>query len=144
MKVQWKPIINYEDRYEVCSEGKIISLKRGIFLKPKTDKKGYLHVSLKGSNKKETFSVHRLVAVHFIENEENKRQVNHINLNKRDNSVENLEWVTPQENVKHALSNSNYNKKRTQVEAVCHLKEKAIGKDNLCRSCYMKKYLATR
>lgn len=72
-------------------------------LKPAKDKKGYLRVGLMINNKLCTKKVHRLVAITFIPNLENKPQVNHIDGNKSNNNVSNLEWVTQSENKKHAF-----------------------------------------
>ena len=71
-------------------------------LKPNLNRKGYKQVFLgKGDNKHATIRVHRLVALAFIPNPENKPQVNHIDCNKLNNNVDNLEWVTNSENHKH-------------------------------------------
>ena len=75
-------------------------------LNPCPDRKGYLKVYLgKGSNKHLSISVHKLVALAFIPNPENKPQVNHIDGDKTNNNVDNLEWVTNQENHKHKCDN---------------------------------------
>lgn len=71
-------------------------------LKPTPNPKGYLKVSLGiGGNKHKSLSVHRLVALAFIPNPDNKPQINHIDADKTNNNVENLEWVTGQENHRH-------------------------------------------
>lgn len=70
---------------------------------------GYLKYELKYKETKKVFLIHRLVALSFIPNPENKRCVNHINGIKTDNRVENLEWVTYKENSRHAIING-YNK----------------------------------
>lgn len=71
-------------------------------LKQSIDKDGYKIVHINKKN----YRVHRLIAKTFIVNQQNKQQVNHINCNKQDNRVENLEWVTPSENIKHAYDNN--------------------------------------
>lgn len=64
---------------------------------------GYYLVTLVHEGKRRNAFVHRMVAVFFIDNPENKPQVNHIDGNKQNNSINNLEWVTPQENARHAV-----------------------------------------
>lgn len=98
----WKKIDNYEN-YQISSFGNVKSLNYNNTKTPKILKKvkmkiGYNNVTI---NKK-LFYIHRLVALHFIDNPENKREVNHINGIKHDNRIENLEWCTPSENIKHA------------------------------------------
>lgn len=97
---KWKSVVGFEGKYEVSEVGRMRSL---IGAKPKimgqTNGLGYQMVSL---NKRPT-GVHRLVAQAFIPNLENKPFVNHINGDRRDNVVSNLEWVTPQENITHAV-----------------------------------------
>ena len=110
----WKKIKDYEG-YEISSLGNVKSLSKKIkcrngyritkekFLKLKKLNTGYLSVQLK--NKGKMFLVHRLVALHFIDNIESKPQVNHVNGIKHDNRVENLEWATRSENQIHAYKN---------------------------------------
>ena len=99
----WKPISGYDGLYEVSNIGNVRSIKKGIILKPATNKFGYQIVGLSKNGKRKEGKVHRLVAKAFIDNPDNKKQVNHKDGNKKNNSVDNLEWVTNQENVIHAF-----------------------------------------
>ena len=90
-------IKDYED-YLIYNDGLVFSKKTNIFLKPHYDKDGYEMVCLYKNNKKKTFTIHRLVALHYISNPQNKLQVDHINRIKTDNRVENLRWATNSEN----------------------------------------------
>lgn len=97
---QWRSIPGYEGIYQVSSEGRVKNAY-GHVLKPETAKNGYKRVTLFDKKK---FQVHRLVALAFIPNPDNKEVVNHRNGVKADNRVENLEWVTWSENAKHAYA----------------------------------------
>ena len=102
--MEFKPIKGYEGIYEACSEWKRRKLKLQTQKRQrggKRDKK----VKLWKDGEMKTHLVSRLVATAFIPNPENKEEVNHKNGNPLDNSVENLEWVTRSENVRHAFKN---------------------------------------
>lgn len=96
----WMPVIGYEKRIMVSNFGRVKGLKKKIIIKQRFDKRGYPIVS----NVKPC-TVHRLVALSFIPNPENKRTVNHIDCNKKNNHLSNLEWSTDKENKKHAIEN---------------------------------------
>lgn len=109
MQEIWIPVEGYEDRYEVSNTGKVRSLNYHMTgktkeLKPITEGKGYLMVGLCRDGKMKWGKIHRLVATAFIPNPENKREVNHKDGNKKNNHVDNLEWATASENMKHAFS----------------------------------------
>ena len=97
---EWRDIKGYEGKYQVSNLGRVKS--RHKILKP-NNVKGYLYVYPSKNSKKEALKVHRLVAEAFIDNPENKPEVNHIDGNKENNRVENLEWCTKSENMQHAI-----------------------------------------
>ena len=86
------------DNYEVSNLGKVRNMKSGRVLKPKPHKDGYLRHGLYKNNKQKTLLLHRIVATAFIDNPEAKPQVNHIDENKTNNDLSNLEWCTAKEN----------------------------------------------
>ena len=111
-KEYWKPVVGYENLYEVSNLGRIrsfdrwvkskngsIRICRGRILKPYTNKDGYLCVVLSKNNKQKTFRVNRLVAQAFLDNPNNLPQVNHKDENKQNNNVENLEFCDCKYNI---------------------------------------------
>ena len=96
----WKDVVGYEGLYEVSNFGNVRSIAHGRIktLKPQKRQHGYLSVFLygKGGNERNfrQCSVHRIVAEAFIPNRENLPEVNHIDENKQNNRVDNLEWVS--------------------------------------------------
>jgi hypothetical protein len=97
-----KQITDYPN-YSVTEDGRVINNKTNRELKPILGRNGYYQVSLCNSGKIKNVSIHRLVASAFLNNDENKREVNHINGIKTDNRVQNLEWNTSSENRQHAF-----------------------------------------
>jgi HNH endonuclease/NUMOD4 motif len=101
-----KQVKGYEGRYSVSKDGSVYSEISKKFLKPQVDHNGYLYVNLYDSfGKMKSIKVHRLVASAYIENTNNKPQVNHKDGNKKNNNVDNLEWATKSENQVHAWDN---------------------------------------
>ena len=100
-----KKIKNWE-LYTIDEFGKVKNTKTNKYLKGAINSKGYLRVELHLNKKIKKFFVHRLVAEYFVENPLNKEQVNHIDGNKLNNNMNNLEWVTNQENRNHAIKNN--------------------------------------
>lgn len=115
MEEIWKDIQSYVGLYQVSSFGRVKSLPKtwvagynvlhshgGKILKDFKCANGYARVGLCKNDKVKRYSVHRLVAVNFLSNPLNKETVNHKNGVKHDNTVDNLEWATQKENIKHA------------------------------------------
>lgn len=94
--------IKRNPNYMIDELGNVYSKRFNKILTPKHNHDGYLRISLWKDNKNEFIGIHRLVAETFIENPFNKPFVNHIDGNKQNNNVENLEWVTQKENIQHA------------------------------------------
>ena len=109
-------IKGYEGLYAITKDGRVWSypkdcknhFTKGRYLKIKSKSNGYHRVVLAKDRKYTNKYIHRLVAQAFITNLENKPEINHINCIKTDNRIENLEWVTCKENMKHARENNLY------------------------------------
>lgn len=96
---EWR-ILSMNDNYQVSNLGRVMNKKTKRILKPSRCG-GYMSVGLSLNCKKKTFSVHQLVGLCFIENPENKPQINHIDKNGYNNNITNLEWCTAEENNIH-------------------------------------------
>jgi hypothetical protein len=110
MEEIWKDIKGYEGLYRVSNLGRVMSLKfrqtnRDKILTTRLSNSGYKCTGLTKEYKTRELFVHRLIAMAFIPNAENKEQVNHINGIKIDNRIENLEWLSRPDNQKHAYAN---------------------------------------
>lgn len=98
----------FDGEYAVTDDGRVYSYKRNnpIELVGSVKRTGYRQILLTVNNKRHYCLVHRLVAKAYIPNPENKPEVNHMDGNKLNNNVENLEWVNTRENQLHARDNS--------------------------------------
>lgn len=110
----WMPVVGYEDSYIVSDEGIVMRTsysdvanksknKLPFEIKQREDKDGYLKCALSKNGKTKYYFVHRLLAEAFIDNPLDLPQVNHKNGVKNDNRLENLEWVTASQNIRHRI-----------------------------------------
>lgn len=104
MNEEWKPVVEYEELYEVSTFGKVRSKINDIVLKEEIHYRGYRRVCLCKDGTCTKLYIHRIVAITFIPNPRELLVVNHINRKKHDNRLENLEWCTQYDNVMHAIN----------------------------------------
>lgn len=130
---EWKPIDGYEGRYEVSNTGKVISLNYGGTkgkvkeLAPQDNGRGYLAVGLRDAKGRNSHYVHRLVAQAFIPNPQNFLEVNHLDEDKSNNQVSNLEWCNRKHNVNYGSATYQRASKMSKaVEAVDPISGKII------------------
>ena len=100
----YKNIIGFNGVYQISNLGNVRNIKTNKILKPRIHTNGYLRVSLCINGLAKDYLIHRLVASTFINNPLNKSDVNHIDGNKQNNNLINLEWATRSENQKHAFA----------------------------------------
>lgn len=140
----WKDVKGFEGCYQISNHCKIKSLSRRInssfgktrviperYINPSIDSNGYRILQLIRYNKRRTIRLHRLLALHFIPNPENKPEVNHKDGIKLNNSLSNLEWATHKENAIHSYKNGMTKKPKPSGHKgeQCHnalLKEKDV------------------
>lgn len=114
----WKPVVGYEGLYEVSSLGRVKSLKYGRekILKPLKHRDGYLQVGLYKNEKQKRFFVHRLVAEAFLSNPKGLHEINHLDEDKSNNSISNIEWASRSYNVNYG----------TRTERMAAARSKAV------------------
>lgn len=111
MNNTWVDIVGYEGIYKVSKDGQVMNVRKNKTIKPWLNIYGYYSVRLhKGGNRRTAF-VHRLIAQTFIPNPDNKSEVNHIDGNKLNNDISNLEWVSHRENIIHSVDILNHQKR---------------------------------
>lgn len=118
----WKPVVGFEEQYEISLNGIVkrvdkmqvtpsgLTIKKGKTLKTRINNRGYVEVRLSKKGKQLGTFIHILLAKAFIPNPHNKPEVNHLNGIKTDNSIDNLEWCTHAENIRHAFKTGLNNK----------------------------------
>lgn len=109
MKIIWKNHPVYSN-YEVSNNGQIRLWGRVKTRKTRLDKYGYLRINISFNGKHKTVSVHKMVAETFLEKPFDAATVNHIDWNKLNNSVSNLEWISVEDNTRHGAKKPNHKK----------------------------------
>lgn len=107
MQEIWKDVEEYPN-YKISNLGRVYSIKNDIMLKQRLDKDGYPCVTLSHKGKTKYFFVHRLVAKSFLKNPNNLPTINHIDENKTNNCVNNLEYMTHKDNVRYSQAKKVY------------------------------------
>lgn len=145
----WKPCPEFENKYLISSHGRVMSIgtyntcKKGELIKlhKKHGRNGYMQARFYDNGRAKTFEIHLLVAKAFIPNPENLPMVNHIDEDKVNNHVENLEWCTPQYNVRYSNAKAVdvYTKDGVYIETLNTLTDAAakynIHSANISRCC---------
>lgn len=143
----WRSVVGYEGLYEVSNFGrikgmeKIRTAKGGSYIRNEQiiiqsiHHNGYKVIGMTKNGKRKSFESHRIIAMSFLPNPDNKAEVNHINLDRGDNSLENLEWTSRRENLSHGFKNKicssqyrgvAYNKNTKKWIAYCSFNGKLI------------------
>lgn len=111
MNNTWVDIVGYEGIYKVSKDGQVMNVRKNKTIKPLLNIYGYYSVRLHKDGNRRTAFVHRLIAQAFIPNPDNKSEVNHIDGNKLNNDISNLEWVSHRENIIHSVDILNHQKR---------------------------------
>lgn len=130
----WRDCKGYEGKYQVSNKGRVWSIRRQQYKAQRLDKDGYFRTTLTAKNgKNKTESIHRLVALAFLPREEGKNVVNHIDSNRQNNCVENLEWTDNFGNMRHGYDFGNLSnnlEKATEAARLVNTKTYLVYKNN--------------
>jgi len=122
-----KVVDGYEGKYAVTTNGRVWNIRKNNWLKQHKTGRGYYYVTLCKDNTSKNYKVHRLVGLAFVQNPDDKPQINHLNGKKSDNRVSNLKWSTARENMQHACDtglNKTFKLSYNQKIAICIMKVK--------------------
>lgn len=131
IKEMFVPIVGYEGIYEISNLGRIKSLQKSnekILNPTKLDKSKYLKITLWKCGVQKSYDIHRLVAIAFVENENNLPEVNHKDTIKHNNCSSNLEWCTRKQNAIHARINGLMVPRKGEENSFAVLTEKDVMK----------------
>lgn len=123
----WKDVPGFENLLQCSNFGKARTIKnpRVKFLKTQLNRKGYQRIRVSFNAKKYGLNIHRIVAQTFIPNPNNLPQVNHKDCNKLNNHIENLEWISNIDNIRHAFKNGVFKERdKTTILNIKHMKKK--------------------
>lgn len=143
---EWRDVVGYEGLYRVSDRGRVFSVKNNRVLKPGVFGNSYLNVALYKDTKRKTKRIHSLVAHSFLDSDylANGLVVNHINFDKQNNNLYNLEIITQRENVskRNILGSSKYT-------GVCRIRDKwraaiVLNKKSICLGLFMSEIEASR
>ena len=121
---EWEPVGGFSNKYLINKNGVVVSIqhgKRNKTLAKRIDRGGYQTVRLNKDGITSTHFIHRLIAAAYIPNPDNKPNINHINGIKTDNKIENLDWCTHAENIRHAYGSGliKSQAKQTPIINIC-------------------------
>ena len=125
MEKQLTALVNGSN-YSISVDGTLVNMSNGKLKKWTKDTNGYMRCTIWVNGKSSTISQHRILAEYFIENPEQKQQVNHKNGIKHDNRIENLEWVTQSENALHSFANGLQKPTRPHMRKVINMQSGKI------------------
>jgi len=133
-----REIPGYECIYKISNTGKITRIwkTKETVMKTQVHSQGYVAVSLTKDGKNKTHKVHRLLALTWLSNPQDKAYINHIDGNKQNNSLDNIEWCTPSENSKHAHSTGLNSTKRMVEVAARKSRKMTSEKIKECQTLY--------
>lgn len=106
--IELKDIPGFEGMYAVSKNGDVYSYKTNKFFNPSKNKDGYLKVALRVNNKAYYYRVHKLVAMTYLDNPNNLSEVNHKDFNRQNNCLDNLEWISHDDNILHSKINGRF------------------------------------
>lgn len=133
----WKDVVGYEEYFQISNEGRLFSKRSHKVLKQTISKTGYYTVSTKIGGRtgiSKCFRIHRVVAEAFLVNPQNKETVNHIDGNKLNNNLSNLEWATYSENSQHAFKTGLASGKRGTASVNSKLSDEQVAEIRIRRA----------